>query len=545
MKHLKLFIFLCFLTFTVSCGQQRKYIQYKVKKGETMRVIAKKLDMKTRDLMRLNPDVGRKPEVHTVILVPSKQLKNSSSNLDNIKENKNVISDTLDSSNEDAKAILIAEKEKQRALFILELEKDFKIHEVKKGDTFYGLTRFYNVTQQDLIALNPELTEGLKLAQIIKIMPAEAVLEETSFLYRDEIEEDIILKVAIMLPFRAAELDTLSGKEIFENSRLANIVTDLYLGATIAIDSLREQGVAINVEVFDTGKKSTLIQTILAENNIEEQDVVFGPLYSEEVQLLASQVDIPLVFPLYSAKQSEFTSNKIIKTAPNKELFKDKLFTYIQENFLEGNVIVVSDGEYEADYDATRIREIIKLNDSINSFHIITPEDGYIKTEKFTEVLKPNMKNNVVIVTRNNIIVASAINSLISLPEETTATVFAFENTSAFNKIDNLKLAQLGFTYVSNVYVKEDSFEARTFNRKFKAKNGALPSSYATKGFDVTYDVLIRLASGKGLDVTFNEGISYRIESKFDYTNKVEELNQNKGLFILKYNPDLTITRTK
>ena len=68
MKHLKFFIFLCILNFTVSCGQQRKYIEYKVKKGETMRVIAKKLDMKTRDLLRLNPDVGRKPEVNTVII---------------------------------------------------------------------------------------------------------------------------------------------------------------------------------------------------------------------------------------------------------------------------------------------------------------------------------------------------------------------------------------------------------------------------------------------------------------------------------------------
>ena len=538
MKHLKFFVFLCIITFTVSCGQQRKYIEYKVRKGETMRVIAKKLDMKTRDLLRLNPDVGRKPEVNTLIIIPSKQLKNRAVNKDEI-----LVSNTLNPTDKELKTTLIAEKEKQKELLILELEKEFKLHKVKKGDTFYGLTRFYNVTQEDLIALNPKLIEGLKLSQVIKIMPLEASVREENFLYRDEIEKGVALKIAILLPFRAIELDTLSGEEIFENSKLANIVTDLYFGATMAIDSLREQGVEIDVDVFDTGRNSTEINKILSENNLNENDAVIGPLYSEEVQFLADKLNVPIIFPIYSPKQEAFTGNKIVKTAPNKQLFKDKLFAYMQENFIDGNIIVVGDGKVDSKNDAIKIREILQSNDSINSFHIIMAADGYIKTEKFTEVLQPNMKNTVVMATNDNIIVASAINSLISLPEETTATVYAFDQTSVFNQIDNLKLAQLGFTFVSDVYVKEDSFEANAFNLKYKAKNGTLPSSYATKGFDVAYDLLMRLASGNDLDSTFKKGISYRLENKFDYTDNTVKIPENKGLFILKYNVDLTLTR--
>ena len=545
MKHLKFFVFLCILTFSVSCGQQKKYLQYKVKEGETMRVIAKKLDMRTRDLMRLNPDIDRKPEMNTVIIIPSKQLKIKNRINDTGKENDILVIDTLDIDAQGAKGTLIVEKEKENQLLILELEKKFKVHEVQKGDTFYGLTRFYNVTKEALIALNPELINGLKLAQIIKVMPVEIILPETSLLYRDKIEEGIALKVAIMLPFRTIELDTLSSAEIFENSRLATIVTDLYFGATMAIDSLRAQGVTIDVAVFDTGRKNTKIDTILLENNLDKKDVIIGPLYSEEVLFLADKVNVPVVFPVFSPKQSEFMSNNIIKTAPNKQLFKDELFSYMAENFLDGNIIVVGDGKLASKFDAIKIRETLKSNDSISSFHIIMPEDGYIKKEKFTEVLRPNMKNTVVIVTSDNTIVASAINSLISLPEETTATVFAFEESSAFNQIDNMKHAQLGFTYVSDAYVKENAIEAKAFNRKYKVKNGALPSSYATKGFDATYDILMRLASGNDLEDTFKEGVSYRIESKFDYTNEKDKVPENKGLFILKYNTDLTLTRIK
>ena len=66
-----------------------------------------------------------------------------------------------------------------------------------------------------------------------------------------------------------------------------------------------------------------------------------------------------------------------------------------------------------------------------------------------------------------------------------------------------------------------------------------MPSFYATKGFDITYDVLMRLASGDHLKATFQKGASYRVESKFNYSKQLFETTENKGLFILQYNEDL------
>ena len=544
MKHLKFFIFLCILTFTVSCGQQKKFIQYKVIQGETMLAIAKKLDMKTKDLRRLNPDISSNPEVNTVIIIPSNKLKKVKTNRTNIKSSGDLL-DAEDTVEEEAGDTIVSEKEKKRNLLSIALEKEFKIHEVKKGDTFFSLTRFYNVTREELAFLNPELLEGLKLGQLIKIMPIEAVFEEDDFLYKDEIEAGISIKAAIMLPFRASELDTLSGPEIFENSPLANYVSDFYLGAEIAIDSLRKQGIALNIDVFDTGKNSTKIAAIIATNSLEENDVIIGPMYSEEVQFLAEKINTPIVFPVSSKKQSKLTAINIVKTAPSKKLFREKLLAYIEGNFSDGNIILVGDATPESNDNNSSIKNILAIRDSIDSLSVIIPENGYIKKEKFTAVLKPNMKNLVVMTTSNNIIVASAINSLISLPEETTATVFTFDKTTAFNKIDNEKLAQLGFTYVSDEYVRDDAPKARDFNRKYLAKNGALPSFYATKGFDITYDILMRLAGGKDLKATFDAGYSYRVESKFEYSYGVDKATQNKGLFMVQYNADLTLTRIK
>ena len=152
MKYLKFIVFLCVLTFTVSCGQQKKYVDYKVKDGETMRMIAKKFDLKTSDLLRLNPDFGRKPGVNSIIVIPNRKMKILGDAITN---------DALKDSIEKKESIRIEKEE-----LLAALKKDFVVYEIKKGDTFYSLTRFYNVSQEEMIALNPFLLEGLKVGQL-------------------------------------------------------------------------------------------------------------------------------------------------------------------------------------------------------------------------------------------------------------------------------------------------------------------------------------------------------------------------------------------
>ena len=535
MKHLKFFVFLCVLTFAVSCGQQKKYIQYKVKEGETMRTIAKKLDMKTKDLLRLNPDVGRKPDANTVIVIPNKKITDSgNTKKDEVKEKvKKEIVKKEDEVN----------KEKNETLE--ELKKNFVVYEVKKGDAFYSLTRFYNVTQEELIALNPELSEGLKVGQIIKIKAIEKGKTSDVSIYEDVIEDEVSLKATLLLPFKTNENDTIEARDLFTKSRLANIVTDFYLGAEIALDSLRNQGIKIDFNVIDTERNSTKIGSILSENDLNNSDVIIGPLYSEEAEVVAKSVNIPVVFPHYSKNQSKFSSSKLIKTSPEKRVFREELITFVKDSISQENIIVVGDGKATSNISVNSIKQSLESHDSISTIHIIKPKDGYIPRERFTDVFNGEMPNWIVLATDDNVIISDAINSVNSLSDSLNMRVFSYNKSRAYDKISNLKLARVNFTYVSDEYIDEMSFSTQLFNKQYYRKNKVLPSYYATKGFDVTYDILIRMASGKKLKSTFKEGASYRIESKFDYTNKLFGITENKGLFIVKYNKDLSLTRLK
>ena len=534
MKHLKFFIFLCILTFTVSCGQQKRFVQYKVEKGETISAIASKLNMKTEDLLRLNPDSTNEPIANSLIVVPEKKLNNYKNK---IKENPEVILDPL--SDEDK---ILDEK----ARLLEELKEKFVTYEVKKGDTFYNLKKNFNLTRGQLLILNPELAAGLKVGQILKIkeIPVKMVFDE--IFYEDYIEPLTSLKVALLLPFKTGNYnnDTITMHDIFtKNATLVNITTDFYLGAEMAVDSLRGKGLNIELNVIDTGsRRGEGIRNILLNNDIGSNQAIIGPLYSEEVDVVASAVTIPVIFPVYSHKQSSFSSTNIIKTSPEKSVFREELERYIIENIDSGSIIIVSDDKTKNIQMSGLLKTSLELEDSISNVHILTPNEGYIEKSRFLEVLLPNTKNWVILATDDNVIVSDVINSLISLPEETTAKVFTFDKGSVYDKIDNRKLAKVGFTYVSEEFVDENSLQAKVFREQYVKKNKALPSFYATKGFDITYDILVRLASGNDLNTTFRQGASARVETKFDYRASNTE---NHGLFIVQYNKDLTVTKLK
>ena len=554
MRKFKILIILFFVVIASSCGQQKKYISYTVKKGETIKGIAKRLGIKTKDLLILNPDIGRKPVPETLIIIPNNEYQQIEKTAIPVENNNSIIVSEE-----------IPDKEE-------EIINDFILHKVQKGDTFYNLTRAYNVSKDQLNQLNPSIDSlGLQLDMLLKIKPIED--EDLLVLYRDTIQENAVVKLAMMLPFRAIEYDTIDAKDIFKTNRLVNITTDIYLGASVAIDSLKKLGIDIELSVFDTGRKDTKLDSILAVTDFDNIDAIIGPLYSEEVPKVANRSGIPIVFPVYSKNQTRFSSSKIIKTFADREVHQKALIDHVLANYANENILIIGDSSATSIRNSDLIKSKLLQHDSINEALIIYPNQGYIRKDYVINALKPDVGNWVILATDKRVISSDVINSLISLPveepeeeedkedekndkesdepemqilpEDTVIKVFGIFKSSQFDKIDNNKLAKLGFTYTSDTFTDKNSPEIQLFHSQYLKKNYAYPSYYATKGFDILFDIGIRLASGKKLKETFKDGISFRLESKFEYSKSLFNTSSNKGIYIIEYNPDLTLTRIK
>ena len=557
MRKSILCIVLFCLGIAVSFGQQNNYINYTVKEGETIKLIAKRLGVKTKDLLALNPGVSRKPAPETVIIVPNDQIQPETF------IDEGVLLQEIDST--DAQIVIVEEPKETHV-----------VHKVLERDTYHSLIRHYNVSEKELKTLNPILEiEGLQVGTVLKIKPIED--ENQVVIYSDSIRENASVKLAMMLPFRAIEYDTLESKDIFKNNKLVNITTDMYLGASVAIDSLRNLGINLELSVFDTGRKNTKLDSILASTDFSDIGAIIGPLYSEEVPKVADKVEVPVIFPVYSKKQSRFQSSKIIKTYTDREVHQRELVDHILSSYANENIMIIGDSSVASIKNSDLIKLRLLQHDSIDQALIIHPSQGYIKKHLIINALKPDVGNWVILATDNRVITSDVVNSLISLPteepeeeeedeedekrskeeeeeeepemqilpEDTVIKLFGSFKYNQFDKIDNNKLAKLEFTYTADVYSDERSLAVQIFNKQYEEMNQAYPSYYATKAFDIVFDTAMRLASGNDLMDTFEQGVSYRVESKFDYRKNLFTTSSNHGIYILQYNSDLTIKRIK
>ncbi len=102
-----------------------------------------------------------------------------------------------------------------------------------------------------------------------------------------------------------------------------------------------------------------------------------------------------------------------------------------------------------------------------------------------------------------------------------------------------MHLAKLGFTFPS-VNRSYNYNEKSAFLISYKNTYGVLPNRYAVRGFDVTLDVLLRLASADDLYEAMAMDVETEyIENKFRYAKKPFSGYENQAVYLIKYTNDL------
>jgi hypothetical protein len=89
-----------------------------------------------------------------------------------------------------------------------------------------------------------------------------------------------------------------------------------------------------------------------------------------------------------------------------------------------------------------------------------------------------------------------------------------------------------------------DSAMNTGFENSYKKQNNVFPNQFAVRGFDVTFDTLLRLSQEKTFEETIQSASTEYVENKFDY-DQSEAGYVNNGVFVLYYDTDLTIKEAK
>ena len=87
-----------------------------------------------------------------------------------------------------------------------------------------------------------------------------------------------------------------------------------------------------------------------------------------------------------------------------------------------------------------------------------------------------------------------------------------------------------------------EDFENNAFVKNYESDYGILPNKFATRGFDLTYDLLLRLAAAENLYEALElGGMTEQVENKFSYHKKMIGGYYNDAVYLIKYDEGLTL----
>ena len=218
-------------------------------------------------------------------------------------------------------------------------------HKVKKKETVFGISRAYGLTIEELINANPEMKQQgyeLKKGAVLNIPYPKSVIEkqeaERAAKARKAAEEaakanDVRnreIRLGVMLPLHDINGD---GRRMME----------YYRGVLMACDSLKKQGVSIDVHAWNTAEDGNIYK-VLEDPAAAKCDLIIGPLYSKQMDALSDFVakhDIRLVIP-FSINAPQLTTNRnIFQVYQSQNEVSEATISHYLERFKDCHTVVI------------------------------------------------------------------------------------------------------------------------------------------------------------------------------------------------------------
>ena len=350
-------------------------------------------------------------------------------------------------------------------------------------------------------------------------------------------------KLALLLPFNLAKVqgDTVNTiSDRLKKDKFLNMTLDFYSGALVAIDSAKQLGIPLDVSVFDSEetKNSSNVAKLISDNHLANFSAVIGPFYQSNIEKAAellSSNQVPVISPL--SKEIGKPYPNLFQTITANTLIRSAIFDFMRSK--NGNIIAVVDKK------KVSVKKYISENQKDVRFAALDA-NGTLNVASLKALLVNNKTNYVVMETANTTMIKATITTLLSVQPLLNVKLVITEpnETLDTDEIEFENLIKLKLLYPSMTR-QNDSPEALIFEKNYKLKNKISPNAFATRGFDLTFDTLMRLSHSNSFSETASTQVTEQVESKFDYFKNEMGGFANKGLYILYYDTDLTIKVAK
>ncbi len=471
--------------------------EYIVQAKDNYYRISKQFDITKEELFALNPGLEEKG------LKPGEKISVKKSNTNTISESVVNSKEKMDSGNE-----------KSPASTNVVAGDDYVTYTVQQGDTVFSIVNKFGITIDELIALNPDLSHGLKTGMVLKIKKLDPAYVKKS---------GDALSVVLMLPFGYNTGET----------QYRTMAMDFLTGAKLAIERNARNGQKLDIKVVDSGNEASF-RNSLTQINPDNTDLIIGPFFKSNVidvlDFTKSQ-KIPIVAPFANSPELYNYSNLIIiETSDNT--YADKIVDEVKAAYSDQKIYIVADSKKEsAAYIKAGLEKAVK-HPTVTI--VDSPADIKLDQNMMTGQSAPVI---AILASDNDAIGEAFANKVIALSKEVQGVkAFSMHYVPVFEKkVDDLSQANLVYLMDRKINT-EGSFEKEIL-AAYKGKYCKTPPKYAIVGFDVVNDMLTR-ENKKGEIFKQMNKVQTQLATKFEFVkSKANGAYVNTGYRVIRLVP--------
>jgi LysM repeat protein/ABC-type branched-subunit amino acid transport system substrate-binding protein len=441
---------------------------YVVQAKDNYYKISRQFNLTQKQLFALNPGLettGLKPG--EAIRVSGSYDSNSIKVEDNSQNN--TISAPVTKTTSQTTTVSEPVKTVSNSTFPTSSEDDYVTYTVQSGDTMFSIMNHFNVTLDQLITLNPSLSNGLKAGMTLKIKKQDPMYSK---------KNGDVLSVVLMLPFGFDAND----------AKYRTMSMDFLTGAKLAAERNAGSGQKLDIKVIDAGNENTF-KNSLSQINQDNTDLVVGPFFKSSVLEVLNYVNdkkIPVVAPFANSPEL-FDYNNLIIIETENSVYSDRIVKEVSQVYKDQKIYIVADNS-KANANAIKAG----LEKSLSKANIVlvnSSSDIQLENNMMTGQSVPVI---AVLADDDESAGAAFASKIIALGKQTEGVkAFSMFYSPSFEKnVDDLSKASL--VYLMDRKINYDGDFEKEILADYKAKYCKTPSKYAVIGFDVMNDMLTR-----------------------------------------------------
>jgi len=462
--------------------------------------ITKQFGISQQDLYALNPGLEEKG------LKPGETIKvktsNTNTNTDSVAESVN------------PKAKMDSGNEKSTASSNVAAGDDYVTYTVQQGDTVFSIVNKFGVSIDELIALNPDLSHGLKTGMVLKIKKQDAAYSK---------KNGDALSVILMLPFGYSTNET----------QYRTMALDFLTGAKLAIERNARGGQKLDIKIVDSGNEASF-KNSLTQINPDNTDLIIGPFFKSnviDVLDFTKNQKIPVVAPFANTPELYNYSNLII-VETNNQTYADKIVEEVKGIYSDQKIYVVADAKKEnANYIKAGLEKAVK---NPNIIIVNSPADIQPDQNMMTGQSAPVI---AILANDDNATGDAFANRVIAISKEVQGVkAFSMFYSPTFEKkVDELSQASL--VYLMDRKINTEGGFEKEILAAYKSKYCKTPPKYAIVGFDVVNDMLTR-ENKKGEIFKQMNKVQTQLATKFEFVkSKANGAYVNTGYRVIRLVP--------